>query len=495
RAHALLRQAQYLVSQNRRPEAKPLLEEIRHLSPTPAIAAWTAWVAGQSEYDAAAYRAASGFFRDASSTSPDPSLRAAAAYNAALSELQEGTLNPARSLALLDSSPLPEYKLAGAEFHLERALHLASKGDPDAADGLQAFADSLPDHPRRFDALIALAELALRADPPRPQDAARLHADALAAATQPWQQERAALLDCYIAEATPPTGNAPASAASADAFTAKVVKFLTAFPLSAARTDLRMKTAQIAYQREDFSGARQLFETLAADDPLHPLAEPALFWAGRAALLTMEPSSARQAVGFWEKVYELNGPLKWQARLQEAMLNQRQNQPAAALQLLDELLAPTAAPGPDPATRWQSLLVKGEILAAPAMKPEEQALGLKAFDQVITASGLPPAFKNQALVRKGVCLGTLKRHDEALEAYYDVLTNGPPAPNAAASPDDYWFHRAGTKALVLLERAGKSEEAIEIAKKLAKAPGPRGRAAAELVDELAFKYGIWTSSP
>jgi tetratricopeptide (TPR) repeat protein len=99
------------------------------------------------------------------------------------------------------------------------------------------------------------------------------------------------------------------------------------------------------------------------------------------------------------------------------------------------------------------------------------------------------------LVRKGVCLEALKRPDEALEAYYDVLANPPESAPGGGVADDYWFHRAGDKARRLLEGARKYEEAIEIAKKLAKAPGPRGRAAAELVDELALKYGIWTSSP
>ena len=110
---------------------------------------------------------------------------------------------------------------------------------------------------------------------------------------------------------------------------------------------------------------------------------------------------------------------------------------------------------------------------------------------------MPDHWRRQTLVRKGVCLETLKRPDEALEAYYDVLSDLPASvpPAGRNALDDYWFHRAGGKALYLLEKAGKYEEAIEIAKKLAKAPGPRGRAAADLVDELALKYRIWTSSP
>ena len=485
RSSALLRQAQYLIGQKRRAEAQPLLLQLRTLSPSPAVAAWTAWASGQAEYDAKAYRAASGFFKEASAKSPDLPVRAAASYNAALAELQSGNANPAKSLALIDGSPLAEYQMAGAEFHLERALRMASLGQEEAAAGLAAFAENLPDHPRRFDALIALAEVALRSDSPRTDEAVRQLAAAREAAREPWQLERVALLACYVAEA----------AQGPEALATKGQQFLTDYPQSAAATDLRMKLAQTAYQRENFSGARQLFEAIAEGDPLHPLAEAALFWAGRAALLTMEPTADQQAVVLWEKVVAKGGPLKWQARLQEALLNQRQRKPAAALQLLDELIAPAATPPPDDTTRWQALSVRGEILAAPAMKPEEQSLGLASFDQIIGSPGLPPGWLRQTLVRKGVCLEALKRPDEALEAYYDVLANPPESAPGGGVADDYWFHRAGDKARRLLEGARKYEEAIEIAKKLAKAPGPRGRAAAELVDELALKYGIWTSSP
>lgn len=486
RAMALLRQAQFLIGQKRRQDTKPLLEQLRQLSPSPAVAAWSAWVAGQAEYDAGAYRAASGFFKEASAKSPDLSVRAAATYNAALAELQSGQGNPARSLALLDGSPLPEYRMAGAEFHLERALRMASLGNPEAVEGLAAFVDSLPDHPRRFDALIALTEVALRSDPPRSNEAVEQLAAARAAAREPWQRERVALLACYVAEV----------AQGAEALATKGLQFLTEYPQSVAATDLRMKLAQSYYRRENFSGARQLFEAIAEGDPLHPLAESALFWAGRAALLTMEPTADQQAVVLWEKVFERGGPMKWQARLQEALLNQRQRQPAAALQLLDEILSAAAAPPPDPATRWQALSVRGEILTVPGAKPQEQALGLASFDELIRTPGVPAAWRHQTLLRKGVCLEALKRPDEALEAYYDVLSDALAVPSpASGAAEDYWLHRAGGKALNLLEKARKYEEAIEIAKKLAKTPGPRGRAAAELVDELALKYGIWTSSP
>jgi hypothetical protein len=67
-------------------------------------------------------------------------------------------------------------------------------------------------------------------------------------------------------------------------------------------------------------------------------------------------------------------------------------------------------------------------------------------------------------------------------------------PPGGEAPDDYWYHRAGEKALRLLESRQKYDEAVTIAEKMARAPGPRGRLAAELVNQLALKYGIWRDS-
>ncbi|MES2705263.1 MAG: hypothetical protein V4726_01555 [Verrucomicrobiota bacterium] len=485
---ALLRQAQFYTVQKRRAEAVSVLKKLRHLSPGPALLAWADWVAGQADYDAGSYRRASQNFRQAGQQSPDPSVRAAAAYNAAVAELQSGAGQALEELAVLEASPLAEYRMAGAEFQLERALHMASRGQEEAMEGLKSFVATLPDHARYFDALIALAELNLRADPPRAAEAERWVARArTAAGDDPARRERADLLDVYVAEIS----------GGQEALAGKAAKFLETWPLSADRSDLRMKVAEMYYLRQQYSAARQQFETLARDDQQGPLAEAAVFWAGKAAL-ALGPANYDQAVSLWEEVFQRNGKLKWQARLQEALLNQRLRKGDAALQLVDEILAaaPPAIPAVDRTTRWQALSVRGELLAAPGRKPEEIREGLTSFDELIRDPKVPADWKHQTMFRKGVCLEALKRLPEALEAYYDILSDPPvtPALPADPPPEDFWFHRAGEKARRLLEDAGKYEEAVEIVKKLAKAPGPRGRAAADLVNKLLLQYKIWPDS-
>lgn len=485
-AEALVRQAQYYATTNRRREAVSVLRKLQVLSPSPALLAWASWVAGGADYDSGGYGRASREFKAAALQSSDPSVRAAASYNAAVSELQAGVSDPSGELEMLDSSPLPEYRMAGPEFHLERSLHMASDGKPGARAGLQAFVDTLPNHPRHFDALIALAELDLRGDPPQPAEAARHLAQARAVAgTDSAKNERADLLEIYVAEATK----------GPDSLAAEAEKFLATWPLSAHRSDVRMKVAEMYFLRQKFNEARLQFEALAKDDPGGPLWEAAVFWAGKSALSALGTNNTDEAVILWEQVFQKGGPMKWQARLQEALLNQRLRKTGAAEQLVDEILA--AGPAVDEVTRWQAMSVRGELLSVRDRKPAEIRHGLETFDQLIADAALPQSWKQQTQVRKGVCLEALGRPAEALEAYYDAVSDPPRESLLPTEPwtDDLWFHRAGDKALRLLEDAGKMEEAVEIAKKMAKAPGPRGRAAADLVDKLSLQNLIYRDSP
>lgn len=484
-AEGLLRQAQFYAGQKRRPEAVSVLKKLRALQPGPALLVWADWVGGQADYDAGGYRKAAQNFKQSAGQSPDPAVRAAAAYNAAVAELQSGAGEPVEELEMLEASPLAEYRMAGAEFHLERALRMASRGREEAMEGLKAFVNALPDHPRYFEALIALAELNLKAEPPRPAEASRWLDQARAAAgSNSAKLEQTDLLEVYVAEAQ----------GGPDALAAKAVKFLENWPESAERSDLRMKLGEMYFLRQKYSAAREQFEALEKDDPRGPLAESALFWAGKAALSAMGPSRDDQAIGLWEEVFQKGGKLKWQARLQEALLTQRLHKNEAALQLVDEIL--TAVPPVDKTTRWQALSVRGELLATSGRKPEEIREGLASFDEVIRDPKVPANWRQQTLWRKGTSLEALKRVPEALEAYYNILNDLPPAASLPTDPqpDDFWFHKAGERTMRLLEAAGKNEEAVEIVKKMAKAPGPRGRAAADLVNKLLLQHQIYQDS-
>src|SRR6185295_17570457 len=121
--------------------------------------------------------------------------------------------------------------VAGAEFHLEHALYMAAAGQPGAQDGLIASVEALPDHPRRFEALVALAELSLNASPVKPEAVRRRIADADAAAKDPAAQEAVAWLRVLAAEKTAPP----------DDYAKEALAFLSAWPQSGRRAPLRMR--------------------------------------------------------------------------------------------------------------------------------------------------------------------------------------------------------------------------------------------------------------
>jgi tetratricopeptide (TPR) repeat protein len=270
-----------------------------------------------------------------------------------------------------------------------------------------------------------------------------------------------------------------------DDYAKEAAAFLTAWPQSIRRVPLRMRLGEMYFRRQNFAGARQQFEQLAKDDPLHPMAEAALFWAGKSALLSLGATSGDDAIALWEQVYKRGGPLKLEARLQVALLKQRRNDFAGALQLIDNIME--SKPPPDAGMRRHVFCARGEILVAQNASPQLVAEGLASFDQLVSDPGMPREWRHEAMVRKGACLEQLKRTDEALEAWHAVLSDPP----AAEGEDDYWYHRAGEKALRLLESRQRYEEAVTIAEKMALAPGTRGKIAAELVNQLALKYGIW----
>jgi len=471
----LLREAKLALAAGNRAAVAAVTERMVPLAATPAVKAWTSWLKGSAAFEAQQFAAAAKEFMQAAGAAPAPESKAAAAFNAALAELQSGVADPLAPLALLDHIGSTPARVAGAEFHLERALYMAAAGMSGARDGLLAFVEALPQHPRKFQALAALAELALQETPPQPEEIAARLAAADAAAADPASRETAAWLRVLAAEkTTPPDDYAKAAAA-----------FIAAWPQSPRRAALRMRLGEMYYRRQNFAAARQQWEQLVKDEPQHAHAEAALFWAARAALLTLAPTSSDDAIALWEQVYKRGGAFKLEARLQIALLKQRRNDPSGALQILDGILS--SKPPPDAAVRRQALCARGEILVAQHKGAETLAQGLAAFDEVAADPQMLPAWKHEALVRKGDCLEQIKRPAEALEAWHAVLE----APPGTAEDDDYWYHSAGRKVVRVLVEGQRYLDAVVIAKKMAAVPGPRGQAAAEMVNQLALKYGIW----
>lgn len=470
KATALVRAAALLARQGSNAEAIPLLQQASTLSPEPELRLLALWLQGKSEFETSRWGPASESFAATVRQATDPATRTAAAFNAALAGMRARSADSA-ALALLEGAQPPVL----AHFEVERGLYLASQGAPSATELLQPAADATPPHPRRLDALLALADLAITADPPRHDEAAARLKAAAEAAASPLDRERTGLVALRLEEA----------AGRLDAFAAAAEKWLTDFPASPHRAALRMRLGEMWFRRQDMAKARKQFETIATEQPGSPLVEAANFWTGRAALLSLGTTGPQEARAAWEKVWANGGPLRFEARMQQIQLSRDSGSTADALQLLKELLE--AKPAPDDLTRWRALCIQGEIIARQP-EPAERQKALASFETVITSG--TAAWKRQARTRMGSVMLQWGQDTAAMDTWHKALEDLPGA--GAADEECHWTYTAGMRLVALLQKQARHEDALRVVLKLSNLPAPRGQQAAKMASSIALENHIYT---
>jgi TolA-binding protein len=279
----------------------------------------------------------------------------------------------------------------------------------------------------------------------------------------------------FFAAADDPTQNVRAVQALAE-------DYLLKYPDSPARAEVRLKLGELYFRQNDFPNAQTQFELVREDSPDSPLVETALFLAGEAARKSLNAASVDRAISLFEDVYKLNGPLKFQARLEEATTMRQTKREKEAIVLLDDLLAQN----PPDDIRYEALDQKGEALFT--LGPNDQKLyqeAINTFDALLQSDGLTAQWKQQALYQKGKCFEQLGRQDNALAAYYDVLaTDG-------TGSDQLWFFRAGFDAAQILEGRRSWSSAAAIYEKLANAGGTRSDEAKERLTRIRLEHFLW----
>ena len=111
---------------------------------------------------------------------------------------------------------------------------------------------------------------------------------------------------------------------------------------------------------------------------------------------------------------------------------------------------------------------------------------MAVFDFLATLPDVTPAWRNQALYKKGRALEQLKRQPEALTAYYDVLEK-----SAAEGREFFWYYKAGFDAAALFEKQEDWKSAIGIYQKMTKLDGPRASEAKARLSQLRLERFIW----
>ena len=469
---AYLVQADELLEKNDRPAAVRALEAaMRHAKTDDeraAIELRTALV----HYRQGESLLAANSFRRAAQWSPK--LRQHAIYDAALADLKLGNYERFFEDYRTLSSEFPNSPLRSV-LVLEEGLTQARVGDARAGDTLELFLHHFQTHPRHNEARIALAELALQNG--EHAGVARYIQAVNTSAPDAESADRTAYLAIFAADAAQPE--------AATKVIELAQKFLTAFPRSPYRTEVRMKLGQIYFATGDHANAETQFTLLARENPASPYSETALFLAGQAATRWIDAGAVDRALALFDEVVKRDGPLKLYARQQQAIVQGKLGKENEAVVIYDAILA--AQPSADLELRAAVLSGKADNLALMGSKEAKQfEAAIVVYDSLAVLPGVTSAWRNQALYKKGRALEQLQRKPEALTTYYDVLEKTP-----AADSEFFWYYKAGFDAAAIFEKQENWKAAIGIYRKMAQRPGPRATEAKKLMGELRLQKFIW----
>lgn len=430
-------------------------------------------------------QAALKMFQDAANVATTLTERRRALFNAGLAAISASDFTLYHSLLsqlqLITSAAGtgPESKDSAATLELEKALHLAAHRKPEAEAALRDFIRTHSGHPRYADACIALTEWFLLAQPPRIQDAQlSLNNATTPAQITSAQQQRIQYTRLWLNDA----------AGDLKTLIAHGAEFIKLWPQSPLLPDVRMKIAGAYYRLEDFANARTEFEIIARDYPDTQHADTALYFAAMSATSVMSEDGRKRALAIWEELAQKNSPLAVAARRQEALSERLQGNHAAALAVLDKVLAMKTL---EPDQRLMALCEKAELLLLLGKSdPARLDAAADLLDEFLEDHSLPFLWK----ARAGFTLASVHhdaRHDtEALEACYNVLRAADMTP--PASPADYnWFSKAGFFGVDLLEASRQWEAAARLAEQIAQRPGDRAAEARERATKIRLEHFLW----
>jgi TolA-binding protein len=401
----------------------------------------------------------------------DPLNRARFLYGAAICALRSGDRQHYESAVReLSSSPTNQTLLGNLE--IARATIEARIGLTGADTTLRHFLASFPDHPQIPQAHFLLAEIAFTELPPNHAAAENELRQISTSSSE--TAENKARLNFFVMADDPQQSIAAVARAAQD--------FIQQYPESASRAEVRLKLGEVYFRQNDFPNAQTQFELVAEQQPDSPLVETALFLAGEAARKSLNPASVDRAVDLFEEVYKMDGPLRFQARLEQALTKRQIQQEKEAIVLLDDLLTQNIPQE----IRCEALEAKGESQFSLGAKDKSQyEAAIKTFDSLAGAETNSQEWRQSALYRKAKCFEQLEKTDDALVALYDVLNAG------GNKSDEFWFFRAGFDAAELLEARRAWSSAAAVYEKLTAIPSPRSEEAKSRLERLRLEHFLW----
>ncbi len=475
---ALYQQARWLLAEGRTDQAGAILAALVGTA-TDGLKGEAAFLEARATTLNGNYRDAAKLFDEAASALTGEQAREAR-LQAAIARLRSGVPG---GVVLIQQSGAPVDKSLEADLELERAL--SAKPPSAARTAIEEFLTRFPDHPRAAEARLAAAETALTGPPPD-LSFARAQLDTLAtmpeklAALPP---ARVAMIRLRIADLS---HDAPTAIAAAQAV-------ISSFPETPAALEASLTLGRNLYQSGDYNPARLVFEKLARDAAGDASrSQPAWLMAARSAALGGTPNSKEEARILFDEAIKANGPVTSIAILEKARHLIDMSQLKEASDFLAKWIQKW--PDDDPLQLPAGLLL-GEALFAQGSSTNagflEQALAV--YDRLLGHAKKHPALFNRLQFLRGSTLTNLPdpkdpaktREREAFQAYYSVLETGTP-------PAEWeFFEECGFKAVTLLEKEGRAQAAIAVAKKIASFKGPRAEEALARASKIHLEQHVW----
>ncbi|GEP44166.1 tetratricopeptide repeat protein [Brevifollis gellanilyticus] len=517
--HAILLMARWLVAQKREDEALGLLEaliqvhaghpqaneamqlaletySVRKADERVAVltemwksrfgnqgSAMVEFVTAGTAYARGDYARSAQFFQNAANLATTLAERRSALYNAGVAALHGGEMilyqNLLGQLQVVSGDAVVASKDGSADLELDRVLEMAAKGRAEAESELRGFMEKHSQHPRLFEAKMALAELLLLRVPIDFPAVDRLLAEIETfPALTDRQRERLVMTQLWRLD----------RAGKLKELTDAGSAFIKARPGTPQTALVRLKVADAFFRLENFAAARTEFELVAKEAANSPYADTALYFAGMSALSMMSDEGRETAIDLWQELAERGGPLSIPARQQQAMALRRSGKEAEALKLVDILLAEPKLPKN---LRRSMMCEKAEMLMLLG-KTDAASLtsAIKVLRELVGEPDLTFDWRARAGYTLAVALQSAGQATEALEACYDVVeADGFTGP---ADPAEFrWYYRAGFFGIDLLESTKQWEAAARLAEKLAVSSGDRAGEAKERATKIRLEHFLW----
>ncbi len=473
RASLLL--SEMLIEDSDKKGAIAVLEELRELTANESVVARINLVEAKAKYVAGEFQLAADRF----AAIPESAASGVASYNAAVSSLRAG--NDKEFLAYTALLPEVTGQFSRGELQLERALYKCSKRDLSAGSALSLFLENHPKHPRRAEAYLAWASANVLSGPLNAEFARENLRKALALELSEQSRERADYISFWIEEL----------AGSNEKAIAYAERFIRQWPKSSHAPGIRMRQAEIQFRSNDYLDAMRNFEKLSIEYPASELADKAIFFAGRAAMLTLTEEGAQRALTFWQKLAELKSPLAPIGRHHQAQIKLTQGKQNEAISILDAALVEGAAPK----VKALILILKGRALYELGGKDRDSLeKSISIFEDALSLEDISSTVRNEILFRKGKSHEMLGENDQTLSCLYAVMTSRTNPQVDDGSKEFRWYYRAGFEAIRIKEAEGNQQgivAAIAIADRLARTPGPRAEEALKTSQRLRLEHFIW----